>query len=288
MCWCLERADAAPFIVETICTGAATLQIASVADAEKLVARLYLVSDLLFNSCSQKQGAWSFRTEFEKRLPELLEFCGAVARSMDATISNRLMERSKYVVHAWTVLSIFSRNYLRGLEVCLSKPVSSWRSLQLPGWLQPKVAEWSHQHFSQLEKLCRSLGLRSDSSSASGDSAKAPSEGTRIDFLLDRLVGLELDVHDTKQRSLGREVPAVPVSAPVRYDEDLDGESFDSEDDRAAEQWGHSLDGDPVHGSDEESDDLDGDPVVVPDVVAAGSAPVVAVGSVCELDGEPF
>mmetsp|Transcript_124801 Transcript_124801/g.285939 ORF Transcript_124801/g.285939 Transcript_124801/m.285939 type:complete len:288 (+) Transcript_124801:871-1734(+) len=286
MCWCLERADAAPFIVETICGGAATLQIASVADAEKLVARLYLVSDLLFNSCSQKQGAWSFRTEFEKRLPELLEFCGAVARSMDATISSRLMERSKHVVYAWTVLSIFSRNYLRGLEVCLSKPVTSWRGLQLPGWLQPKVAEWSHQHFSQLEKLCRSLGLRSDSSSANGDSAKAPSESTRIDFLLDRLVGLELDVHDHKQRSMGREAPVVPAAMPVHCDEDLDGESFDSEDDRAAERWGYSLDGDPVHDGDEDSEDLDGDPVVAQDVLLSKPAQIAA-GFACELDGEP-
>merc|ERR1712100_920843 len=92
-----------------------------------------------------------------------------------------------------------------GLEAALVVGVKSLRQLRSKGdmsrepvWMELKLNEWRRQHFSQLEKMCRTRGLRS--STAHLDPTKDLTlEEVRREWLVDRLVCYELHWHDKEQ-----------------------------------------------------------------------------------------
>merc|ERR1712139_186276 len=96
---------------------------------------------------------------------------------------------------------LFAPQFIRGLEAAVAVGVRSLRGLAArgdrsrePAWLEPKLADWRRQHFSQLEKMCRSRGLRCSTSHL--EAGERTLEEVRRDWLIDRMVAYELHWHD--------------------------------------------------------------------------------------------
>jgi len=104
-------------------------------------------------------------------------------------------------------------------------------------WLELKTTEWQRQHFSQLEKMCRTRGLRSATSHLEATPTLTLEEARR-DWLVDRLIAFEVHWHQREQTRPrdGR-----------RRSEDIDGVECD-------------IDGSPLDES-----DLDGEPLDIVD-----------------------
>merc|ERR1712151_551359 len=109
------------------------------------------------------------------------------------------------VIHVWEDWGLFAPQYVRGLEAALVVGVKSLRSLarkgdksREPAWLEPKLTDWRRQHFSQLEKMCRTRGLRSATAHLE-PTREMTVETARAEWLIDRLVTYELHWHEKEQ-----------------------------------------------------------------------------------------
>ncbi|CAD7924961.1 unnamed protein product [Amoebophrya sp. A120] len=229
------------------------------------LARLYLVNDLLHNSSSQVlKSSWMFRRELEKVLPSIFEHLGTCLDELDHIAehgtsndktddpfdmtevplnSARDKPRAKVTVllNAWE--PIFGRGYMRGLECSVFtnrvRPYkerahdSCYDGMGFPTWLQQRLRDWESQHFSTLEKVCRSKGLPWITS---GLTEAYPGEGlerTRQAWLLDRLVNYELywaknggSVDDVSSRANAMSPEGEKIDRE-NWDPELDGRPLD-------------------------------------------------------------
>ncbi|CAD7970613.1 unnamed protein product [Amoebophrya sp. A25] len=173
------------------------------------LARLYLISDVLQNSCSAQQPrAWFYRKELESSLPEFFHL-GAAGKK-----SKSLKKDVMRVVDAWQEACLFSPMYLQGLRATFiladllvlkgmnSEKETSTRVEQQQHQVQDdslrpqlldkfmesprmivRCREWERlEHYSQLEKLCRQRGVRhtfheQQQQSAGGRNGKGGSAG---------------------------------------------------------------------------------------------------------------
>ncbi|CAL1573600.1 unnamed protein product [Knipowitschia caucasica] len=113
MVFCLQRADAAEEVVALIAESLSMLE----TPLQKKIARLYLVSDLLHNSCAKVAGASHYRKYFESKL---MQICGDLCAS-HKTIQARLQaEQFKQKVmncfRAWEEWAIYPEQYLIYLQ----------------------------------------------------------------------------------------------------------------------------------------------------------------------------
>merc|ERR1712176_683115 len=109
-----------------------------------------------------------------------------------------------------------------------------------PAWLEPKLADWRRQHFSQLEKTCRQRGLRSSTSHLEA-THEMTFEDARREWLIDRLVTYELHWHEKEQARLAAAGQADKNKIAVPKD-DLDGETIECDID------GEALGDDDING----------------------------------------
>eukprot|EP00434_Breviolum_minutum_P037658 symbB.v1.2.033400.t2/scaffold4144.1/size43914/2 len=205
MVFCLDKSEWAIEIAETI---AESLTIAETEIPLK-VARLLVVSDILHNTTSSRQAAWTYRREFEKSLPDIFEqFEIGLQRSESKLQVSQTKDQIVRLLKVWEDWGLFAPQYLRGLEAAVIIGVRRLRLLsnkgdlsREPAWLEPKLADWRRQHFSQLEKMCRTRGLRC--STAHLEPTKQQSlEEARKEWLIDRLVTYELLAYDKEQARL--------------------------------------------------------------------------------------
>lgn len=256
MVFCLDKSDWAIEITECITESLTIVE----TDIGLKLARLLIVSDILHNTCSSKPSAWAYRREFEKSLPDIFEHMHiSLARQESRLAADKAKEQVVRLVRIWEDWGLFAPQYVRGLEAALVVGVRSLRSLTAkgdtsrePGWLEPKLADWRRQHFSQLEKMCRTRGLRCSTSHL--EASKSVSlEEARKDWLIDRLVTYELHWHEKEQARIAAAGTTGTVAAGQRAGkstDDLDGEAIDC-----------AIDGFPF-----DETELDGEPLDVSDM----------------------
>merc|ERR1712185_141482 len=113
MVWCLDKVDWAIEISERITEALTIME----TDVSMKMARLYVVSDVLHNTCSSKQGAWTYRREFEKSLPDIFEHLHVAVSRMEPSIKKEnFNDQTVRMLRVWEEWGVFNQNYLRGLE----------------------------------------------------------------------------------------------------------------------------------------------------------------------------
>jgi CID domain len=82
-----------------------------------MVARLYLVSDILHNSSAPVRNSSSYRTLLQNALPRIFEALGAALRGVSGRITARqLQDRVLSLLKLWEQRSIYPPLYVTGLE----------------------------------------------------------------------------------------------------------------------------------------------------------------------------
>ncbi|XP_072302368.1 U2 snRNP-associated SURP motif-containing protein [Eucyclogobius newberryi] len=113
MVFCLQRAEAAEEVVGLIAESLSMLQ----TPLQKKIARLYLVSDLLHNSCAKVAGASHYRKYFESKL---IQICGDLCASHKNIQARLQAEQFKQKVmncfRAWEEWAIYPEQYLIFLQ----------------------------------------------------------------------------------------------------------------------------------------------------------------------------
>ncbi|VDL85896.1 unnamed protein product [Schistocephalus solidus] len=142
MLWCLEHAESANDIADLIAAslrpvpqgesaakdgkekaeeksedhqGTKTIRPATTVSA--LIARLFLLSDILYNSCAKVPNASFFRKCFELRLPEIFVNIGDFYRELDSKMkSEQLKQKVMLCFRAWEEWTIYSNEFLIQLQ----------------------------------------------------------------------------------------------------------------------------------------------------------------------------
>merc|ERR1719379_452442 len=261
MMFCVDNAAYSEEIVECISESLVIME----TPPDTKLARFYLVSDLLHNSCASQKNAWALRSGFEKTLPGVLEAAQAAKPSLPPEGAEKLFAKLQALVKIWEKWAVFSPQFFKGLNASLNFPIRPYSEVTESAWLEAKVEEWRHQHFSQLEKTCRMRGLPSNTSHLASTGDKKI-EVVRRDWLIDRLVAYEM-YHREQDLKSG----------------DLDGESIDGE------EFVDDIDGESCTESDFNDPELRPmfklwsiEDLSIPERVEARGSP-----SADDIDGEP-
>ncbi|XP_030636945.1 U2 snRNP-associated SURP motif-containing protein [Chanos chanos] len=113
MLFCLERAEAAEDVVACIAESLSVLQ----TPLQKKIARLYLVSDILYNSCAKVANASYYRKYFEVKLPEMLADVSLAYRNIQARLqAEQFRQKVMSCFRAWEDWAIYPDSYLIQLQ----------------------------------------------------------------------------------------------------------------------------------------------------------------------------
>ncbi|TMS13859.1 U2 snRNP-associated SURP motif-containing protein [Larimichthys crocea] len=123
MLFCLERADAAEEVVGHVTDSFSLLQ----TPLQKKVARLYLVSDILHNSCAKVAGASYYRKYFEAKLTQIFGDLNAAHKNIQARLqAEQFKQKVMSCFRAWEDWAIYPEPYLIHLQnifLGFTKPV---------------------------------------------------------------------------------------------------------------------------------------------------------------------
>uniref|UniRef100_A0A3B5LMY1 Zgc:163098 n=1 Tax=Xiphophorus couchianus TaxID=32473 RepID=A0A3B5LMY1_9TELE len=113
MLFCLDRADAAEEVVGHISESFCSLQV----PLQKKISRLYLVSDILHNSCAKVAGASYYRKYFESKLPQIFEHLHAAHKNIQARLqAEQFKQKAMNCFRAWEDWAIYPQPYLIQLQ----------------------------------------------------------------------------------------------------------------------------------------------------------------------------
>uniref|UniRef100_A0A672ZA69 Zgc:163098 n=1 Tax=Sphaeramia orbicularis TaxID=375764 RepID=A0A672ZA69_9TELE len=113
MLFCLERAEAAEEVVGLITESLALFQ----TPLQKKIARLYLVSDLLHNSCAKVAGASYYRKYFEAKLTQIFGDLNAAYKNIQARLqAEQFKQKVMSCFRAWEEWAIYPEPYLIHLQ----------------------------------------------------------------------------------------------------------------------------------------------------------------------------
>ncbi|XP_059207164.1 U2 snRNP-associated SURP motif-containing protein [Centropristis striata] len=113
MLFCLERADAAEEVVGHITESFSLLQ----TPLQKKIARIYLVSDILHNSCAKVAGASYYRKYFETKLMQIFGDLNAAHKNIQARLqAEQFKQKVTSCFRAWEDWAIYPEPYLIHLQ----------------------------------------------------------------------------------------------------------------------------------------------------------------------------
>jgi U2-associated protein SR140 len=113
MGWCISRAAASDEIVETL---AEALTLAKTPVPKKL-ARLFLLSDVLHNSCGTAPKASTFRSRSQAHLPSIFGSLRTAYMALESRMALEVMrEQVTKVLHVWQAWSLFPPSMTAKLE----------------------------------------------------------------------------------------------------------------------------------------------------------------------------
>ena len=136
--------------------------------SDALLARFYLVSDVLYNSRSEAPGAGRFRTSFQELLPDAFKSLGhAVLRSdrFGKLERSRVEVAFRGVLAVWQEWEIFAPLFPKGLEALVFarmavEEVSAKPEKTSGAALKPKLARWcTAKNAARLPYAARVRGL---------------------------------------------------------------------------------------------------------------------------------
>lgn len=178
-----------------------------------------------YSSSTSTPKSYVYRQQLEDSLPEAFERLHLAFAGDDTEDAKKA---ALATLKSWQICGIFNKQYMLGLEASFLRGVVPVDSIHLPTALKvqatTKFAEWRLQHFSQLEKLCKSKGLRwSTAGLTSFGGPLSSDEATRRrEWLIDRLAMYEL--HAFEEAAVAQlDQPRNPLPAP---NPDLDGDSL--------------------------------------------------------------
>ncbi|KAJ8348194.1 hypothetical protein SKAU_G00267830 [Synaphobranchus kaupii] len=109
MLFCLERAEAAEEVVGCIAESLSLSQ----TPPQKKIARLYLVSDILYNSCAKVASASYYRKYFESKLPQIFGDISEAYRNIQARLqAEQFKQKVMCCFRAWEDWAIYPESYL--------------------------------------------------------------------------------------------------------------------------------------------------------------------------------
>ncbi|KAF8819425.1 Rna recognition motif-containing protein, partial [Cardiosporidium cionae] len=183
MTFCVDHSDSSMEIAQCITDSLLSFDVL----VDKLIARLYLISDILYNSSSLRPSAWSYRNAFEKCLPDIFLYFSEVRTKITRKL---ILQQFKDVVmkilRIWEDWAVYSIEFFKGLEASFlyeenilsfsflqdefvtideeldGEPLESDISDKLAEFspsLRPMVQEWLSMETSQLERICQQRGL---------------------------------------------------------------------------------------------------------------------------------
>ncbi|KAK3095578.1 hypothetical protein FSP39_016278, partial [Pinctada imbricata] len=113
MVWCLDHAESAEEIVECITESLSILQ----TPIPKKVARIFLVSDILFNSSAKVPNASFFRKCFQLKLPEIFKDVHEAYSNIDGRLkAEQFKQKVMGCFRAWEDWAIYPNDYLINLQ----------------------------------------------------------------------------------------------------------------------------------------------------------------------------
>ncbi|KAM6969749.1 U2 snRNP-associated SURP motif-containing protein [Aplochiton taeniatus] len=113
MLFCLERAEAAEEVVGCIAEALSLLQ----TPLQKKIARLYLVSDILYNSCAKVANSSYYRKYFEAKLPQIFRDIGEAYRNIQARLqAEQFKQKIMTCFRAWEDWAVYPESYLIQLQ----------------------------------------------------------------------------------------------------------------------------------------------------------------------------
>ncbi|CAL8267421.1 unnamed protein product [Merluccius merluccius] len=113
MAFCLERAEAAEEVVELISESLSMLH----TPLQKKISRLYLVSDILYNSCAKVAGASYFRKYFETKLLHIFGDLNAAYKNIQGRLqAEQFKQKVMGCFRAWEDWAIYPESYLLHLQ----------------------------------------------------------------------------------------------------------------------------------------------------------------------------
>ena len=283
MAFCFEKSGAARQISDLL----RDLLLESTAAVDTRVARLYLISDILFNS--QQPGvrnAFLYRDAIERNAPEIFASFGRGSSEALGRISqNKLATAVSRVLSAWTQWSVYTPMFIdqlqdcfQGKEVVVTETGNEESKLPKDDELEdsetPDVipandaqlvstarkGEWtevSHEEEQKALRNAKSIKLAEKSKGVVDNEAEESSiEQTKLSKDIDG----EAVEDDADGEPIGEDVDGEPIGE----DEDADGEPIEEDD----------VDGEPIMDEDADGEPLDED---------ADGEPIDD-----ELDGEPL
>ncbi|XP_061595637.1 U2 snRNP-associated SURP motif-containing protein isoform X3 [Cololabis saira] len=113
MLFCLDRADAAEEVVAHVTDSFSLLQ----TPLQIKISRLYLVSDILHNSCAKVAGASYYRKYFETKLPQIFRDLNAAHKNIQARLqAEQFKQKVMNCFRAWEEWAIYPESYLIRLQ----------------------------------------------------------------------------------------------------------------------------------------------------------------------------
>ncbi|CAE7872816.1 RRC1, partial [Symbiodinium microadriaticum] len=161
MAFCVDKSMSSLAIAQRICASI-TEEIPGLA-TQQLVARLFLLNDVLYNSHCTKPGASQYRRQFQELLPDILERVREVCDSLSTIASSALHDRVLKLVENWTEWALFPPRFTKGLEAVLcgkAHAAGEQVSSSAPAAVQQAQQQWVNlADLATLERACRQRGL---------------------------------------------------------------------------------------------------------------------------------
>lgn len=160
MAFCVDKSMSSLAIAQRICASI-TEEIPGLA-TQQLVARLFLLNDVLYNSHCTKPGASQYRRQFQELLPDVMERVREVCDSLSTIASSALHDRVLKLVENWTEWALFPPRFTKGLEAVLCGKADPAVSSSAPAAVQQAQQQWVNMaEIATLERACRQRGLSS-------------------------------------------------------------------------------------------------------------------------------
>mmetsp|Transcript_9291 Transcript_9291/g.27289 ORF Transcript_9291/g.27289 Transcript_9291/m.27289 type:complete len:317 (-) Transcript_9291:132-1082(-) len=204
-----------------------------------MLARLYLVSDVLYNSSSPVKNAWRFREHLESFLPRLMEVCGLYVRAASRLTADGMRSKIEALLNVWNRWSLYSGAYMMGLQYSFL--------VEGLGEVPPGIADAdgegrtvSEEDEELYRRKARRLGVRGDDTLPAAEVRRRVEAAKRYAALI-----------EAARRARLRELnPDIEFNDDDEDDDDRDSLADDIED----------LDGAPLEDSEDGSDDPNPNP----------------------------
>ena len=237
------------------------------------IARLYLLSDVLFNS--QQPGvrnAFMYRSTIESLAPEIFRKLGVVVKSKERSSGritvNKLRKAVSAVLGAWTEWGVFDAAFMDELEAHFDgREVKNYNKDKNEidvGAIDSEEQQNEVVEEEEEEIVCHEArGDWKEVSNEVDDDHDENDTGERIVVAMATTKKSDIPEKNKKRRKKNPTAVNEPGKLPKSNNEDIDGKCASSDVDGAAFD-GEALDGealDSIDGDDIDGEDLDGDDI---------------------------